>query len=40
MSLLAISFGDRFYVNGKGETAGGGKVYPKGVCKQHVWAWL
>ena len=30
MSLLAMSFGDRFYFNRKGRIGGGGWVHPKG----------
>ena len=36
MSLLAMSFGDRFCVSRKGRTGGGGCVHPKGANSMAV----
>ena len=39
MSLPAMSFGDRFYVNRKGRTGGGGWVHSKGANSMVVSGW-
>jgi len=36
MSLLAMSFGDRFCMSRKGRTGGSGWVYPKGANSMAV----